>query len=310
MADYRNSTVAEYIRCPLSFHLRHNLHLQKIDDDSGEHHLRYGIAFHEALRILYTEHDLEKAKRRMRECYPTQLDVNDLAKTLENAYFALEKYVEHYNWDKQWEVLATEKTDWTGDYVAVTPDMIVRDSSDNIFIVDHKTTQRYLNYDYFADYDPNAQVTHYIRRIKERFGHCDGFIVNAIRFSFLKRNSKERSVGFNVEFERQVFQRTPAQLERTAKSTSEWIKDIERSRASNYWRAAETPSACKFCHYKAICSAGWDVEEDEELITNLYRYVCSELLESGEYCNQDTGHEGACGFVLSTAVESEFVVEI
>lgn len=309
MPDYRNSTVGDYIRCPLNFNFRHNLHLQRIDSGIGEHHLVYGQAIHEALRIIYTENDLEKAQAKMRECYPKQLDPDDLAKTADNAVFALEKYVEHYDWDKDWEVLSVEETDWDGNYVAVTPDMVVKDRNDNIFIVDHKTTGRYLNFDYFADFDPNSQVTHYIQRTKERFGNCDGFIVNAMRFAFLKRASKDRAAGFNVEFERQCFQRTAQQIERTMRSTEEWIKEIERSHESGYWRAAETPSACRFCSYKSICSSGWSWEDDAELITNLFRQVCDVPLGVNR-CNRDLDHKGEHQFILEPSEAKEFVVEV
>lgn len=310
MTNYRNSTVGDYIRCPLAFNFAHNLHLRKIDDDSGEHHKRFGQAVHATLAVIHTERDLRKAQKVMRESYPTQLDPDDLAKTADNACYVLEKYVEHYQWDQNWKVLSIEQTDWEGSYVAVTPDMVVKDHYDNIFIVDHKTTGKYLNFDYFADFDPNSQVTHYIQRIKERYGHCDGFIVNAIRFAFLKRASKDRAAGFNVEFERQVFQRTASQIERTERSTDEWLVQIERSRESGYWRAAETPSACKFCHYKSICAAGWSWEEDQELITNVFRQVCDEPLPSNDRCNFDLGHEGDHGHLLQPVGEQEFTVEI
>lgn len=309
--NYRNSAVGDYIRCPLNFHFRHNLHLHKIDDDRGVHHQRFGQAIHEALRIIYTEYDLDKAKARMRECYPVQLDADDLAKTADNACYALEKYFEHYHWDRtDWEVLSVEETDWDGDYVGVTPDMVVKDRNENIFIVDHKTTGRYLNFDYFADYDPNSQITHYIKRTRDRFGHCDGFIVNAIRFAFLKRASKDRAAGFNVEFERQVFQRTAAQIERTERSTGEWIAEIERSREHGYWRAAETTNACRFCSYKSLCAAGWSWEDDEELITNVFRQVCDKPLPSNDRCNLDMGHQEECGHLLQPVGETEFVVEV
>lgn len=307
--NYRNSTVGDYIRCPLAFHFAHNLNLKKIDDDSGEHHRSFGQAFHEALAVIYTKRDIKLAQKTMREAYSVQLDPTDLAKTADNACYVLEKYAEHYQWDQDWKVLSIEQTDWDGSYVGVTPDMVVKDRNDNIFIVDHKTTGRYLNFDYFADYDPNSQITHYIKRTKDRYGHCDGFIVNAVRFAFLKRASKDRAAGFNVEFERQVFQRTTAQIERTERSTEEWITEIERSRTSGYWRAAETPSACRFCSFKSICAAGWSWEEDESLITNVFRQVCEKPLPSNGRCNLDINHKGDCAHLVQSPAETEFVVE-
>lgn len=307
--NYRNSAVGDYIRCPLAFHFSHNLHLKKIDDDGGEHHRKFGQAVHAALAVIYTERDLKKAQLTMQESYPVQLDKEDLAKTVDNAHYVLEKYVDHYQWDQDWKVLSIEETDWDGGYVAVTPDMVVQDRNENILIVDHKTTGKYLNFDYFSDFDPNSQITHYIKRTRERYGHCDGFIVNAIRFAFLKKKSKDRAAGFNVEFERQVFQRTINQIERTERSTEEWIEEIERSRKRTYWRAAETPSACRFCSYKSICAAGWSWEDDSELITNVFRQVCEEPLGSNERCALDLGHSGNHSPLFEHPT-TEFVVEV
>lgn len=305
----RLSAIGDFIRCPLAYRYRHKLHLRKRDDDSGDHHLRFGAAIHEGLSIIYTERNLEKAKAAFKAAYPAQLDPNDLAKTPESGVYMLEKYAEHYDFDRSWEVLSVETTDKSG-YVGLTPDLVVRDkTTDSIYIVDHKTTGRYLNFDYFADFDPNSQVTQYIRKAKDDWGHCDGFIVNAISFSYLKRDGKIRRKGLNIEFERQIFNRTLDQIKRTEIDTFEWLEEIANSERRGHWRAAETTNACRFCSYKSLCAAGWSWDEDEPLILTTFRQVC-EVDEGSGRCQLDLSHDGAHDPTLKQSQEIEFTVEV
>jgi hypothetical protein len=308
---HSNSGIATFQRCPLAYQYEQVLKLRRIDEDSSAHHLIFGAAIHKALEVLYTKGDLKLSKETMREYYPVQLDTEDFAKTADNACYALEKYWEHYDQDKDWEVVAVEGREFTDSGFGIKPDLVVRDHNDSIFLCDHKTTGSYLAYDYFSQFDPNAQITHYINWCRGKYGHCDGFIVNAIRFAFLKRASKDRAAGFNVEFERQVFQRTKTQIERTLRATEETIKDIERCRETGFWRPQEQPNSCKFCSYRSICSAGWSWEEDSELILNNWRQICDQpISETEEHCQLDLGHSGNHSPLYTGEPQEEFQVEV
>lgn len=311
MTQYSNSYIQTYTRCPLAAYYQQELHLARIDDDSSGHALAFGAAFHKALAVLYTEGDLKKAQQAMRDYYPVQLDVNDLAKTADNACFALKAYWQHYDGDPDWEILECEQRSSTEDGFGIKPDIVIKDKYGSILVVDNKTTKSYLNYDYFSQFDPNSQVTHYIRWCKEKYGSCEGFVINAVSFLFLKRKSPLRAAGFNCEFERQIFQRTSSQIERTVRSTNDVIADIERSKSTGYWRAHESSNACKFCSYKSLCSAGWSWEEDSELILSSFRRTCDKPInEVDEHCVLDIDHDGPHSSAIQQAQPVEFEVSL
>lgn len=312
MSSYSNSAINTFDVCRLSYFYRYVENLQRIDEDSGAHHLEFGKAFHAALESLYTNGDMKLAQQVMREQYPVQLDLTDLAKTADNACYALIKYWEHYDSDRDWEIIdVVEGRNFREDGFGVKPDLVVKDRQGQLLLIDHKTTGSYLNYDYFARYDPNSQISHYMSWCREKYGFCDGFVVNAIRFAFLQRKSKDRAAGFNVEFERQTFQRTAAQIDITLRATAEAISDIERCQSTGYWRPNEQPNACKFCTYKSLCAAGWNWSEDSQLILSQFRSICDQPISTtDEHCNLDRGHDGDHSSAVQQVGGVEFNIEI
>lgn len=307
---FSNSFLQSYQKCPLQCFYRYEQHLQRADGDSGEHHLIFGRAMHEAFKTLYVTNDVTSAIESLHVNYPTQLDPSDLAKTAANGAFVIEKYWEHYNGDRDWEIVSIEEIDSAEDGYVVKPDLIVKDRYSNLLLIDHKFTKAYLNYKFFDQFSPNSQVTQYIRWAKEKFGACDGFVVNACNFLFLQRRSAQRAAGFNTEFERQTFNVTAQQIAQDESAKHYWIDRIEESRATDLWPMNTT--SCTFCSYKSICAAGWDWQNDRELILNTYRQVCEKWVpELGQHCNLDRGHEEPHAFKITEGTEPvEFVVEV
>jgi hypothetical protein len=311
MARYSNSYVNQFELCHLSAFYKYEKKLQRIDADTSVHHLSFGSAAHKAFEVLYKENDVARAQQAMRDYYPVQLDPTDLAKTAENACFTIAQYWKHYDMDKGWEIVAIEEREHTEDNFDVKPDLVVKDTNSNLLIVDHKFTGRYLNYDYFNQFDPNSQVTQYLRWAREKYGAVDGFIVNAIAFRHRQRAYKGEPAGFWCAFERQTYNRTPGQIARTLRSTNEVIEDIERAKSNGHWRANESSNSCRFCSYRQICSAGWEWESDAELITGMYRQVCDlPVSATDEHCQLDLGHEGAHTSAIQLATPTEFTVEV
>lgn len=308
---YSNSLIAEFNRCQLSAFYRYEKHLHRIDEDASAHHLSFGSAGHKALEVLYTGGTMDDAKMAFRKYYPVQLDPNDLAKTADNGCFTIEKYWDHYQSDKGWKILAVEGREFTEDNFGIKPDLIVKDKNDSIYVVDHKFTGAYLNADYFTQYEPNSQITQYIRWVKERYGYCDGFIVNAVALRYRQRAYKGEPAGFWCAFERQVYNRTSSQIERTVTATQDTIADIERAKQRGYWRPNEQSNACKFCSYKVLCGAGWSWEEDESLILSQFRQTCDEAVSSTEeHCTLNLGHEGNHSTAIQVSQPIEFEVTV
>lgn len=306
---YRYSNLTPYANCPLQFRYQEELHLVNIE--TLPHHMEFGAAMHAGLRDWYKGLGVDAMKKAFLERYPRQLDDNDLAKTRDNGAWALACYAEEYASDfDRYEILENEQGAILEDGFGVTLDMVVKDvETDQIYGVDHKTTGAYLNFDFWTKFEPNSQITQYIKYINEKYGWCDGFIINAIALRHRQKKSKDGPAGPWVRFERQIFQRTEAQIEQDTASRDDWIKDIERARETGVWRM--NTSACRFCSYRPICSQGWTWEDDAELILNKYRQVCGIRLQSGEHCTYDLGHEGDCEYRFPEPIgEISFNVEV
>lgn len=311
MARYSNSYINSFTQCPLRCRYKHDLHLRPADDATSEHHLTFGRAGHKAFESLYTEGDAAKAKEIFRHFYPVQIDPNDFAKTADNACFTIDMYVKTYDWDKQWKVLAIEEMDHTEDNYTVKLDLVVEDTRNgDILGVDHKFTGSYLDYKFFSKFNPNSQVTQYFRYIKEKYGHCDGFVINAVGMKYRQRAYKGESAGFWCAFERQVMNRTPQQIEQEQQSKDYWIERIEHAKQSGIW--GMNTSQCFLCEYQAACAAGWDWEHDSELIKTLFKQVCDKWIpEQQSHCLLELGHEDDHdGSIKAMAQTMEFEVDV
>lgn len=308
MPRYSNSYIDSFRRCPLQCRYKYDLHLQSREAD--DHHLRFGKAGHASLEVIYRDGDLEKAREAFKPLYPTQIDTSDLAKTPDNWMYTLGKYVENYGWDKQWKVIAVEAMDHTEDDYAVKLDLVVEDlHSGDLLGVDHKITGRYLNSDFWNDFNPNSQVTHYIRYIKEKYGRCDGFLINAIGMRYRQRAYKGEPAGFWCAFERQTFNRTPQQIAQEQESKAYWIDRIEDAKAKGVWGL--NTSSCRFCSYRQLCAAGWDWENDSDLILTSFRQVCDRWIEAeSAHCKLGLGHDGDHSGQPQAQESVEFVVEV
>lgn len=305
---YSNSYIDSFRKCPLQCHYRYDLKLRPKEYD--EHHLAFGRAGHESLRVIHEEHDLEKAKEIFKPLYPVQIDPSDLAKTSENWMYTLDKYVEHYGWDRHWKLIAVEAMDHTEDDYTVKLDLVVEDlRNGDILGVDHKITGRYLNADFWNDFNPCSQLTQYFRYIAEKYGRCDGFLINAIGMRYRQRAYKGEPAGFWCAFERQSFSRTKQQIEQEQESKAYWIDRIEDAKTKGVWGL--NTSSCRFCSYRAVCGAGWTWNEDAELIKTIYKQVCEKwIVSENAHCSLDLGHEGAHSSAVQAVEQLEFVVEV
>lgn len=309
---YSNSYLVQHQKCPLSAHLQHDLHLAARGGSS--HHLAFGAACHDAWYTLYTENDIKKAQATLRARYPKQIDLEDLGKTADNGCFAIECYVKEYNWDKQWKILSLEEMDAGEDNYVVKLDMVVEDiRTGDILGLDHKFTGSYLNADFFNQFNPNSQVTQYYKYIIEKYGRCDGFIIDAVSLRHRSRASTYQGVkqaaGPWVAMERLVLNRTEQQIEQDTISRDDTITDIERCRALGRYRMHT--SSCRFCAYRSICAAGWDASHDMELILQNYRQVCDKWVhDKGFHCQLDLNHDGEHSPETPDEQTTEFEVEL
>jgi hypothetical protein len=315
-AAYSNSQLQTYKNCPLQFRFYWDLRLRSLEDESGDHHLRYGHAFHKGLEVIYRGGSLREAQDVFLTHYPTQLDLTDKAKTRQNGILALRDYVKRWSEeDRKWRVLEIETR--SDDPWSVKPDIVLEHREHGgIYLMDHKTTGQYLNYKYWERFEPNSQITHYLDYGSSKYGPIEGFIINAISFRWNERASKNApQAGFWSNFERQTFNRRVEQIDYERQSRASWIEDIERSQQSGFWRT--NTDSCWRCQYRSICKAGWvwdDLPEwqsrdDRELIKIQYYQACYALLDADERCALELGHEGACS-ATRTVTQVEFEIEV
>lgn len=274
-----HSFIQKYKDCPLSCYLSYEIGLKAKEDVKSQHHLAYGSAGHESLAILYKEGfgAIQKAKEAFDKAYPYQLDEEDMAKTREHWPIVLDAYVKQYADDqKKWKIISTEERE-EFDYAedngfVVKLDLVVENIEfGGIYGVDHKIvggSKAYLSQDYWLGFDPNSQVTKYTAFIKQKYGDCSGFIINAIGMGNRSRAYKGEPAGFWHRFGRQMFNRNDTQLEIEQRDTRYWMDRIEESRRTNSW--GMNTQGCRWCEFRPICGAGWTWPEDRELIEIQY----------------------------------------
>ena len=302
---YSNSQLQSYKSCPLQFHYYWDLHLRRLDDEVSDHHLRFGAAIHAGLEQIYRGNGVNAARSAFADAYPRQLDPNDKAKTRDTGLTTLVEYVKRWHEeDRQWRVLEIETR--SDDPWSVKPDIVLENiAHGGIYLMDHKTTGQYLNYQYWEKFEPNSQITHYLDYAQSKYGPVEGFIINAISFRYRERAYKGEPAGFWCKFERQTFNRNPAQLQYERESRADWITQIEQSRESGFWRT--NTDACWRCQYRIICAAGWTWPDDSDLIANQYYQACDALMMHDDHCTLAAGHEGEHGF---RQVEAPVEIEV
>lgn len=278
--NYSNSQLQSFKLCPLSYYLRYEVGLKKIEDEGTEHHVNYGSAIHEGLKRIYLGESLEASLKAFKDAYPTQLDSNDNAKTQANGVTLLTAYVKRWSEeDKKWRVVSVEEREGFDygqvDAFSVKPDLIMENIAfGGIYGFDHKTVggkNATLSYEFWGRFDPNSQISKYISFIKSKYGDCSGFYINAIGLGFRQRMYKGEPAGFWYRFERQMFNRNSSQLQVEQEDTKYWIERIEQSRATGQF--GMNTESCRWCTYKPICSAGWRWPQDQELIEIQYARI-------------------------------------
>jgi hypothetical protein len=312
---YSNSQLQSYKNCPLQYRFYWDLKLRQLDDESRDHHLRYGAAVHAGLEAIYRSQSLREAQDAFLAAYPKQLDASDLAKTRQNGISMLAAYVKRWGVeDRVWRVVAIEER--SDDPWSVKPDLVVEHREHGgLWLVDHKTTGKYLNYDYWSRFEPNSQITHYLDYAQSKYGPVEGFVINAISLRYRQRASKDGPAGAWWNFERQTFNRRVEQIEYERQSRASWIDDIERSRAVGFWRT--NTDSCWRCQYRPICKAGWtwddkaewQSQDDRELIRIQYYQACDALLENDQHCALVLSHNGPCS-PMREVQSVEFEVEV
>jgi hypothetical protein len=323
---YSYSQLQVYKACGLKWKFRYQDSLVPLQPAS-EHDLRYGKAIDRALNALYGPGgDVLAAQMAFSIAYPESeypavLPNWSQGKSFAGGLTALKAYVAHYaEEDQHWEVVRLQNRDTeTYDDRTLVLDLVIRDRRDGlIYGVDHKSTGKYLNKDYWPQFDPHSQVRQYVDSLQRQYGEVGGFYINAIGMrhrskAYTPRTGPDKGVqlpaGDWYDFKRMVFNPNREAVTAEQDNFNYWVRRIEQDKASGQfgYNTEQCVRGPLVCEYHQICSAGWQWPRDSGLIESHYRQRCRELV-GDERCQLVLGHEGEHD--STRPVQADFEVDL
>lgn len=322
---YSYSQISTYASCPTLFKFRYQDHLQAHGE--SEHDLRFGKAWDSAMNVLYLPERLISRARSAFSIsypeseYPIALPYWSSGKSFQSGLDGITEYAEKYeDEDRNWQVISIQSRDKTetddGDSRTVVLDLVVRDRRDGlIYGVDNKSTGKYLNSDYWLQFDPHSQIRQYVDHLQRKYGECGGFYINAAGFMHRKKTTtpwRGPNKGITLpagdwrDFKRMVFNPNQEAVQAERNNFSSWVRKIEADRESGQW--GYNTNYCKrgpiICPYHKICSSGWTWPKDAQLIEAHYQQRCP-LIIQGERCWLQPEHEGECDPTRSVVQDGE-----
>ena len=265
----RYSEKEAFNNCPYKYKLQQE-RLTKQVEGSDAHDKNWGAAIHAGLQAHYNVQGWEEIKSRFLSEYPSNLSEEDLSKTVESGLECLQKYIKFYqDQDKNWEVISTEeegKLSIGGEDHDLHIDLVARNrQSGDIYLWDHKTTAKSAGPSYWRGFELSGQLTRYCVYVLEKYGNCAGAIINNISVKHLKiKNKYGEGPGLVVNFERQLFNRSPQQIKFWRESDESWMKLIGMCKENDLWPKALN-KLCSWCEYYELCLASGD-EQIKELL--------------------------------------------
>ena len=328
---YSYSQISTYASCPTLYKFRYEDSLQLLGE--SEHDLRFGKAWDAALNALYAPgRDVRAAMKAFSDSYPCEQYPNPLplwsqGKSYTGGLDGVTAYAERFaEEDRHWEVLSVQSRDAhetdDGDSRTVVLDLVVRDRRDGlVYGVDNKSTGKYLNSDFWLQFDPHSQIRQYVDHLQRRYGEVGGFYVNAASFRHRSKANTPRSgpdkgvqlpAGDWQDFKRMCFNPNTEAVRQEQANFSNWVRKIEQDREAGLW--AYNTNYCKrgaiVCPYHQICSAGYQWPRDAELIQSWYVERCTRLDKgTGERCWLQPGHQGEHDSTRPVRVEPEVVFD-
>lgn len=309
---YSYSQIQLYAACGLKYKYRYVDQLVPLTGESN-HDLKFGRAIDAALNAYYAgSRSVEEAQRAFLKSYPIADYPETLphwspGKTVANGLNTLAAYVEQWAEDDRYhEVLAVQSPESIEDVESdrlVKIDLVTKDKRDGlVYGWDHKATGKYLDKDYWAQFDPHSQIRQYVDRLQQKYGQIGGFYINALSFrhrtkAYTPRQGPDKGVqlpaGNWYNLGRRSFNPNSDAIAFERESFAGWVSKIESDKESGRW-SYNTDHCIRgpfICDYYQICSAGYQWPRDADLITNYYRQQCIRLVD-GERCQLALNHEG------------------
>lgn len=259
--DY--TTISDFLTCRKRHYWRHRRNVVPIQRSLA---LLFGAALHIGFKVFYTEGDPIEA---FKEAYQPS-DIPDKEKrTVEHGMDILTKYMEQYRTNPFTVVecngshLVQLSEDVT---YACRMDAVIRWQGGSIYVMEHKTTSG-LGYYFFDNFTLNHQVDGYTMGCKDKYGECEGVLVDAISTA---KNPKDR-------FLRDIVTRTIDQQKNFTKEVIDIARNIEYAIEKDSFPMNK--SMCSYygaCPYRQLCLHGegamdmyevsvWDAKKGKEI---------------------------------------------
>lgn len=266
-----------FLQCNKKYYNKYIKNIAKVEYDKTSIHLDFGSSIHEGLARYYKGESWDRIKASFDSFQDLEAEKT---KTKANGVSLLQRYIDRYNSeDKKWKVLGVEKKDSftiKGITYIVKIDLIVEENQ-NIYVVDHKSSQTKKKKTFFDSFDPNTQVSGYCSYVQEKYGQCSGFIPNALFVGFRQRKYKGEEAGFHCNFERTIINRYQQQLEDFRENVIKTLDNIENSKVKGNWTKKE--GGCTYCEFKELCISC----DDEQIEMSLY-----EKRDNRSYLKEDS----------------------
>ena len=271
-----STKLSTYVECPRKFYYAYVLGWQPSYESN---HLIFGQAWHEALARLIASEDYspESVERAFTEGFlpvyrakfPSSTDEVFWPKTPERAEAAL------LAWSRQWqhdprdfevleiETCSTVDVNLHSSAVArplyVKLDTVLRDSSEWVRVLEHKTCSRLGE----KRWELTNQINAYLLWAYLKYGTETGLVIDEAAFLKVKGNRGGQKFGFA----RTPVERSALQLLAWADEANEWLTRIERDFEAYYLETPESASMRAFprcggtacgsfsgCPYTCLCS--------------------------------------------------------
>ncbi|MFW5903006.1 MAG: RecB family exonuclease, partial [archaeon] len=192
---FDSSSIKQFISCQRKYYWRYVKNLRLKEKEPAP--LNFGTAIHEALRIWYEEHNMDKAIEIFHEIWDERF--KDKKRTHEKGEKILRQYAETYPTEPFTWVSDPEEVfeiDLFGNRFVGRFDGVI-DFQGDVYVIDHKTASR-MGSSYFTRYRPDLQMTAYTWAARQLYPDKDvkGVLLNILYFTTRKiefhRNITER----------------------------------------------------------------------------------------------------------------------
>lgn len=251
---HSHSATSTFNNCPWKHRLQQLGYKAQVADERTND-ARWSVALHAGLRALHQGKKYPELE--FTNLYSETLDPSDITRTVSSGLIVLKAYAERYAKDlEEWEVLEAEfdnPEDERESHGHLVIDLVMRHrASGSVYFWDHKVKRKWDGSG--KHYELDAQLSRYASYVKEKWGDCAGALVNVIVPHYRERKWKDRPAGWDIQFDRKLYSRTPDQIQAWRDSQTEWEQLIKMCDYNGIW-PHHYGSLCSYCAFYDGCYA-------------------------------------------------------